>query len=222
MGALWRDNSFCGCSSAFLAAWRVWSQGEIGQTCFLFCLLSSISSCISPLVCAIWVSLTSMAWVSPETRVVCSRAETGVFGRLLGPFESQLRLSPRPRQPYLGSPWLPVCPVWSPGYGGKAGGQEEAEGFTPKSTPLGHKSGKYHTEKMGKTYAASTHFVFYRTGLTVKQYYRPICRPPVGTAAMQYHMGRPGVSSLSPGNEIYPSFLGCRSQEWGWIVSSHL
>ena len=31
-------------------------------------------------------------------------------------------------------------------------------GFTPKSTPLGHKSGIFHREKEGNTYATSTHF----------------------------------------------------------------
>ena len=33
-----------------------------------------------------------------------------------------------------------------------------AEGFTPKSIPLGHKSGIFRREKRGNTYATSTHF----------------------------------------------------------------
>ena len=45
-----------------------------------------------------------------------------------------------------------------PGCGGKVGGQEGAEGFIPKSTLLGHKSGMSHGEKKGNTYATSTHF----------------------------------------------------------------
>ena len=40
----------------------------------------------------------------------------------------------------------------------KVGGQEGAEGFTPKSIPLGHKSGIFHREKKGNTYTASTSF----------------------------------------------------------------
>ena len=32
---------------------------------------------------------------------------------------------------------------------------------------------------------------------------------------MQYHIGRPGVSSLSPGDQIYPSFSGYSSKEAG-------
>ena len=41
---------------------------------------------------------------------------------------------------------------------GKVRGQEGAEGFTPKSIPLGHKSGIFRKEKKGNTYATSTHF----------------------------------------------------------------
>ena len=40
----------------------------------------------------------------------------------------------------------------------KLGGQEGTEGVTPKSIPLGHKSGIFHREKKGNTYATSTHF----------------------------------------------------------------
>ena len=41
---------------------------------------------------------------------------------------------------------------------GKVRGQEGAEDFTPKSIPLGHKSGIFRREKRGNTYATSTHF----------------------------------------------------------------
>ena len=62
--------------------------------------------------------------------------------------------------------------------------------------------------------------VFYRTGLIVKQYYTyetlqlaTVHHPPMHTMAIQYHTGRPGVSSLSPGDQTYPSFSGYSSKE---------
>ena len=68
--------------------------------------------------------------------------------------------------------WFPVCPVCSPGYGGKVGGQEGAEGVTPKFIPLGHKPGIFHREKKGNTYATSTHFpCFLQNQFNCKQYY---------------------------------------------------
>ena len=45
---------------------------------FMSYLLSYISSCISPLVLVVWVSLTSVVSVSIETRVVWGHIETGV------------------------------------------------------------------------------------------------------------------------------------------------
>ena len=39
------------------------------------------------------------------------------------------------------------------------------------------------------------------------------CHPPMDTVAMQYHIGRLGMSSLSPGDQIYPSFSGYSSRE---------
>ena len=96
------------------------------------------------------------------------------------------------------------------------------DGFTPKSTPLGHKSGIFHREKKGNTYATSTHFPCFlqkRANCKTVLYLRdpptghPVHRLPVGTTAMQYHIGRPGVSSLSPGDQIYPSFSGYSSKE---------
>ena len=91
-------------------------------------------------------------------------------------FESQFGFPLSLRQPFLvgegGGLWLSVCSVWSPGYWGKVGGQEGAEGFTPKYIPLGHKSGIFSERKR------ATHIllppislVFYRTSLIVKQYY---------------------------------------------------
>ena len=78
-----------------------------------------------------------MVWVSTETRVVWGHTETGVVWT---------------------SMWAVWIPVWSPRYGGEVRGQEGAEGFTPKSIPLGHKSGIFRREKKGNTYATSTHF----------------------------------------------------------------
>ena len=79
----------------------------------------------------------------------------GLFGPLLGQFESQFGFLLR--QPFWAG-WGAWLSVWSPGYGGKVGGQEGAEGFIPKSIPLGHKSGMSRKEKKGNTYATFTHF----------------------------------------------------------------
>ena len=53
----------------------------------------------------------------------------------------------------------------------KVGGQEGAEGLTPKSIPLGHKS-VYFTERKIATHMLllSISLVFYKIGLIVKQY----------------------------------------------------
>ena len=47
-----------------------------------------------------------------------------------------------------------------------------------------------------------------------------VCCPPMDTVSMQYHIGRPGVSSLSPGDQVYPSF-SVQSSEAG-ILSSRV
>ena len=158
-----------------------------------------------------------MVWVSTETRVVWGHTETGVVWTSMCTVWISVWISTETKATLLrGILWFSVCSAWSPGYGGKVGGQEGAEGFTPKSISLGHKSGIFCREKKGNTYATSTHFpCSYRTGLIVKQCYTQetfqpatIRRPPMDTLAMQYHIGRPGVSSLSPGDQIYPSFSG--------------
>ena len=71
--------------------------------------------------------------------------------------------------------------------------------------------------------------VFYRTGLIVKQYYTyetlqlaTIHSPPMGTEAMQYHIGRPGVSSLSLGDQIYPFFQDRVQRSEARIGTSHI
>ena len=46
----------------------------------------------------------------------------------------------------------------APDTGAKWEDRGGAEGFTPKSTPLGHKSGIFRREKKGNTYATFTHF----------------------------------------------------------------
>ena len=144
-----------------------------------------------------------------------------MFGPLLGQFESQFGFLLRPRQPFLGAFSDFQFAVWSPGYGGKVGEQEGAEGVTSKSIPLGHKSGIFRREKKGNTYATSTHFPGFlqnQSNCKTVLYLRnlqpaTVCHPPVGTVAMQYHIGRPGVSSLSPGDQIYPSFSGYSLKE---------
>ena len=127
---------------------------------FFSCLLSSISS------------LTSMVWVSTETRVVWGRAETGVVWTSTWAVWISVWVSTETKAVWISvwvstvtkatllrrGLWLSVCSAWSPGYGGKVGGQEGAQGFTPKSIPLRHKSGIFHREKKGNTYATSTHF----------------------------------------------------------------
>ena len=62
--------------------------------------------------------------------------------------------------------------------------------------------------------------VFYRTGLIVKHFYnsetlQPVTvrHPPTDTVDMQYHIGRSRVSSLSSGDQIYPSFSAYSSKE---------
>ena len=79
----------------------------------------------------------------------------GLFGPLLGQFESQFGFLLR--QPFWAG-WGAWLSVWSPGYRDKVGGQEGAEGFIPKSIPLGHRSGMSRKEKKGNTYATFTHF----------------------------------------------------------------
>ena len=54
----------------------------------------------------------------------------------------------------FGSPLGDLGP-WIQGQSRRTGG---AEGFTPKSIPLGPKSGIFHREKKGNTYATSTQF----------------------------------------------------------------
>ena len=106
----------------------------------------------------------------------------------------------------------------------KVGGLEGAEGVTPKSIPLGHKSGIFQREKKGNIYATSMHFPCFlqsRSNCKTVFYLRDppvatVLHPPVGTMAMQYYTGRPGVSSLSPRDQIYPSFSGYSSKERGW------
>ena len=83
----------------------------------------------------------------------------GLFGTLNGRSESQVWAFTETKATLLrGVLWLSVFSAWGPRYGDKVRGQEGAEGFTPKSIPLGHKSGIFHREKKGNTYATSTHF----------------------------------------------------------------
>ena len=103
----------------------------------------------------------------------------------------------------------------------KVGGQEGAEAFTPKSIPLGHKSGIFRREKKGNTYATSTYFPCSlqnqsncKTVLYLRDPPTGHCLPSSnGYCGLTVHIGRPGVSSLSPGDQIYPSFSGYSSKE---------
>ena len=141
---------------------RVLQTEEIGCRCQTFlslCLWSSISSCISPLVFALWASLTSIVWVSIETRVVWGRTETGVVWTSTWAVWTVVWVFTETKATLPGGVlWLSVCSVWSPEYGGKEGGQEGAEGFIPKSIPLGHESDMPLREEKGNTYTTSTHF----------------------------------------------------------------
>ena len=55
--------------------------------------------------------------------------------------------------------------------------------------------------------------IFFRTVIAVKQYCNKetpqlvtICHLPMDVMAVKYHIGRSGMSSLSSGDQIYPSF----------------
>ena len=166
-----------------------------------------------------------MVWVSTETRVVWGHTETGVVWTSTCTVWISVWIFTETKATFpRGVSWLSVCSVWSPRYGGKVGGQEGAEGVTPKSIPLEHKSGIFHREKKGNTYATSTHFPYSlknqsncKTVLYLRDPQTGHCSlSSNGYRAMQYHIGRPGVSSLSPGDQIYPSFSGYNSKEWGW------
>ena len=71
------------------------------------------------------------------------------------------------------------------------------------------------------TYATSTHFPCFlqnQSNCKTVLYLRDtplatVLHPSVGTMAMQYHTGSPGVSPLSPGDQIYPSFSGYSSKD---------
>ena len=100
---------------------------------------------------------------------------------------------------------------------GRVRGQEGAEGFTPKSVPLGRKSGVSHREKKGNTCCPSARFRCLLRNQssckTVSQLKDPSsCHrlPPsrryCGHADLQKKVRR--VSSLNSGGQTYPSFSG--------------
>ena len=173
-----------------------------------------------------------MVWVSTETRVVWGHMETGVVWTSTWAVWISVWISTETKAVWISvwvstenkAVWISAYSAWSPGYGGKVGGQEGAEGFMLKSIPLGHKSGIIRREKKGNTYTTSTHFpcsLQNRSNCKTVVYLRDpqpatVCRPPMDTVAMQYHIGRPGVSSLNLGDQIYPISSGYSSKEWGW------
>ena len=98
--------------------------------------------------------------------------------------------------------------------GGKVGGQEEAEGFTPKSIPLGHKSGIPPREKKGNTYATSSYFPCFLQNwpnckIVIIEILQQVSVPclPKDTVAIQCHRRRSGVSFLNSGDQPCPRFL---------------
>ena len=126
--------------------------------------------------------------------------------------------------------WLSVCLVWSTRYEGKVGGQDGAEGFKPKSIPLRHKSGIFHREKKGNTYATSTHFPCslrnqsnYRTVLYLRD-------PPTGhcSPSSNGYCGHAVLHSktrcvfFEPWDQIYPVFQDTVQRSEAGIVSFHL
>ena len=124
---------------------------------YLFVSCPPISTCISPLVFAVWASLLRLSEFPLKPQSSEGVLRQGLFGPLLGQFESVWVFSDTKATLSGGVPWLSVCSVWSPRYGAKVGGQEGAEGFIPKSIFLGHKSDMSHREKKGNTYATSIH-----------------------------------------------------------------
>ena len=110
-------------------------------------------------------------------------------------------------------PWLSTCSVGSPGYSGKVREQEAAEDFTPKSAPLGHKSGISCREIKSNTYGTSTHFsCFLQNRSSCKTVIIEILQQvsipclPKDTVAIKYHR-RSGVPFLKFGDQTCPSFI---------------
>ena len=91
-------------------------------------------------------------------------------------------------------PLFSVCSVRSPRYRDKVREQEAAEGFTPKSAPIGHKSGVSHREIKSNTYGTSTRFSCFlqnwsscKTGIIEILQQVSIPHLPKDTVAIQYH-----------------------------------
>ena len=98
-------------------------------------------------------------------------------------------------------PLFSVCSVGSPRYRGKVREQEAAEGFTPKSAPLGHKARLSRREIKSNTYGTSTHFsCFLQNWSSCKTVIIEILQQvsvpclPKDTVAIQYHRGISGMS----------------------------
>ena len=110
-------------------------------------------------------------------------------------------------------PWSSACSVGSPRYRGKVREQEGADGFTPKSAPLWHKSGMSHRE-IEQTHITSTYFPHFLQNksscktemIEILQQVSVPCLPK-DTVALQYHRRRSGMSFLNSGDQPCPSFL---------------
>ena len=103
--------------------------------------------------------------------------------------------------------------IWEPQIWGKVRGQKGADGFTPKSAPLGHKSGMSHREIKTNTYVTSTHFpCFLQNWSNCKRVLIETFQPasishlPKNTVAIRYHRRRWGVSFKIWGIKPVPAF----------------
>ena len=109
-------------------------------------------------------------------------------------------------------PWLSACSVGSPRYRGKVRRQEGAEGFTPKSGPLGH---VWHVLKRDKEQHIWHFYPFllfsnycFSCKTVIIETFQPVSVPSSkGYCAIQYHR-RSGVTFfLNSGDQTSPSFL---------------
>ena len=112
---------------------------------------------------------------------------------------------------------------WDPGSRGKVRGQEGSEGFTPKSVPLGNKSGMSWREIKSNTYGTSTHFSYFLQNRSscktvIIEILQQICVPHLlkDTVAIQYHRRRSGVSFLNSGDQTCPSSFKYILKKWFW------
>ena len=113
---------------------------------------------------------------------------------------------------------------WEPQIQGKVRGQEGVECFTPKSAPLGHKSGMSHREINNNSKGTSIHFPYFlQTQSSCKTVIIEILQQQVriprllkDTVAIQLHRRRSGVSFLNSGDQTCPSSFKYILKKWFW------